>query len=69
MSKYIKFDSESQRDDFIKAVNNQKTNDGEWLVKNDVSSSGSDYARFERENIRDYEQLGEVMRMHGGKLE
>ena len=69
MSKYIKFETESQRDDFIAAVNKQRTDGGEYLCKSDISSSGSYEARFERENVRDYEQLGEVMRMHGGKLE
>ncbi len=66
---YLKFPNRDLRDAFYDAVNNAKTDGGDWLMRNNVSTYSDDEIRYEREDVRDFGQFGEFMAMYKGKLE
>jgi len=66
---YIKFPNKELRDNFYDAVNNARTNSGDWLMNGSVDMYSDDSIRFDRDNVRDFGQFGEFMAMYKGKLE
>ncbi|MDR0230869.1 MAG: hypothetical protein LBI82_01975 [Dysgonamonadaceae bacterium] len=66
---YIRFPNRELRDNFYNAVNNAKTDSGDWLMKSNVGIYSDDYISYDRENVRDFGQFGEFMQMFKGKLE
>ena len=66
---YIRFPNRELRDNFYDAVNNARTDGGDWLMKSSVSTYSDDYISYDRENVRDFGQFGEFMQMFKGKLE
>lgn len=66
---YLKFPNRDLRDSFYDAVNNAKTDGGDYLMRNNVSTYSDDEIRYEREDVRDFGQFGEFMAMYKGKLE
>ena len=67
---YIKFPSRELRDNFYDAVNNAKTDSGDYLMKSNVSlCSTSDYEiSYDRDKVCDFGQFGELMAIYKGKL-
>jgi len=66
---YIRFPNRELRDNFYHAVNNAKTDSGDWLMKSNVGTYSDDYISYDRENVRDFGQFGEFMAMYKGKIE
>ncbi|MDR1056199.1 MAG: hypothetical protein LBL90_10380 [Prevotellaceae bacterium] len=66
---YIRFPNRDLRDAFYDAVNNAKTDGGDWLMRNNVSTYSDDYISYDRDNVRDFGLFGEFMAMYKGKLE
>ena len=66
---YIRFPNRELRDNFYDAVNNARTDSGDWLMKSNVGTYSDDYISFDRDNVRDFGQFGEFMAMFKGKLE
>jgi hypothetical protein len=73
---YIKFPNRELRDNIYDAVNNARTDTGDFylpksadtkvLITN-VSTYSDDYISFDRDNVRDFGQFGEFMQMFKGK--
>ena len=68
MAKYIKFPTESLRDDFVKTVNNHRCGDGSYVYNGFVGTYGSDEVSYERENVRNFGEFGELIQMFRGRL-
>jgi hypothetical protein len=66
---YIRFPNRELRDNFYDAVNNAKTDSGDWLMKNNVSTYSDDYIKYDHDSVRDFGRFGEFMAMFKGKLE
>jgi len=66
---YIKFPNRDLRDSFYDAVNNAKTDGGDYLMKSNVGTYGDDEISYDRENVRDFGLFGEFLSMYKGKLE
>lgn len=66
---YVRFPNRDLRDAFYDAVNNAKTDGGDWLMRKNVGTYFDDYISYDRDNVRDFGLFGEFMAMYKGKLE
>ena len=66
---FIKFPNRELRDNFYDAVNNARTDNGDYLMGKSVSTYSDDEINYDRDDVRDFRLFGEFLEMFKGKLE